>query len=99
MKTILFSALTILIVVLVYFLFFYPGGSETTRIAGSNGRGINARFVSNKETIHNYDMMENKMSMRQIDSMTASEDWHFTSQNYNKDVVPVEAAELKTKKL
>jgi len=97
MKTTLFSAVTIF--VLVYFLFFYPSGSETTKIIGSNGKGTNARLVSNKETINSFDMMGNKMSMKQIDSITASEDWHFSSQNYNKDVVPVVAAELKSKKM
>jgi hypothetical protein len=96
MKTILISAFTILILVAVYFLFFYQSSNETTRITESKIKNSNAKLVSNRMI---EDQWGKKLSMKQIDSITALINYNFTSQNYNKDVVPPDSAELKNKKL
>ena len=99
MKTILISAFTILILVAVYFLFFYQSSNETTRITESKIKNANAKLVSNRAIVEQRELFSNKLSMKQIDSITAIINYNFTSQNYNKDVVPADSAELKNKKL
>jgi hypothetical protein len=99
MKTILYSALTIIIIVLVYFLFFYNSSSESSRITESKRNSVNAKNVSNKAMLHRDETIGNKLSMKQIDSITALSNYNFTIQNYSKDVVPVQTAEQKNKKM
>ena len=96
MKTILISGLTILFIVVVYFLFFHQSEVETTRIAGSNVNNLNSKFASNRVTEDQ--MFNKKLSMKQIDSITALENYNFTIQNYGRDVVPADSIELKNKK-
>ena len=99
MKTILIWSLTIAIIVMAYFLFFSKSSDEVTRIAESREKSINAKTVSNAGKISDYDQLSSKLSMKQIDSITALENYNFTVQNYNKDVIPAQTAELKNKKL
>lgn len=98
MKTILISALTILLIVVVYFLFFHQSEVETTRIAGSGVNSLNSKFASNRATEDQMGMFNKKLSMKQIDSITALENYNFTIQNYGRDVVPADSIELKNKK-
>jgi hypothetical protein len=98
MKTILISALTILLIVVVYFLFFHQSEVETTRIAGSGVNSLNSKFASNHVTDDQMGLFNKKLSMKQIDSITALENYNFTIQNYGRDVVLADSIELKNKK-
>jgi competence protein ComGC len=100
MKTILISVLTILVIVVAYFLFFYnPDNVQTKQSAGNMGNNVNTKSVSNQRQVGNIETFSNKLSMKQIDSITALVNYNFTIQNYKKDVVSADTAVVKNKKL
>jgi hypothetical protein len=82
--------LSVLIVfVLIYFLFFYTISFK------SKDKNIRANSIVYK----NAEFMIHKLSMKQIDSLTAFENYKFTIENYYKDVVPVKSAIEKSNKI
>ncbi len=98
MKTILISAIAISVIVIAYF-FFFDNGDEATRIAKLRKKSLDVKFVSNPALINRNETITNKLSMKQIDSITALINYNFTVQNYGRDVVPANTAEQKNKKL
>ena len=79
----------LILFVLIYFLFFY---SVTYKSKDTN---IRTRSIVDKNT----EYMSHKLSMKQIDSLTAFENYKFTIDNYYKDVVPVRLTIEKSNKI
>jgi len=94
MKTILFSVLTIAIIVLIYFLYFYSGRIDSIQTAESKTKGN-----SYQAKIDDLDKFTNKLSMKQIDSISALSNYNFTQQNISRDIVSAQSADQKSKKL
>ena len=79
----------LILFVLVYFLFFY----SVTYKSKNNNIQANSNLDKNSE------YMIRKLSMKQIDSTTAFENYRFTIENYYKDVAPVRSAIEKSTKI
>jgi hypothetical protein len=78
-----------ILIFLLYSLFFLT----VTRINKNNATSINS--YNNKNVLSR----KVKWSIEQIDSLTASENYRFTIQNYYKDYMPTKAIAEKTTKI
>jgi hypothetical protein len=101
LKKLFILILSIITVVIIYFVFFSPSGDSISnkRIALSDTRYINPAMNKGSANKNEEDMYKSKLSMKQIDSITASQNYGFTIDNYYKDVEPIKAAAEKTKKI
>jgi hypothetical protein len=79
MRTFIAFLSSLIVVVLLYTLFF----DSVTRKAKKDDHLLKSY------TIENASARKVKLSMEQIDSLTAFENYKFTIENYSRDVVPV----------
>jgi hypothetical protein len=81
MRNLLVILSAFLVFALIYFLGFYSIAHEPK----TNKILANSLIFDNSEFLHH------KLSMKQIDSLTAVENYKFTIENYYRDVLPIKS--------
>ena len=81
-------------------MFFHETKVESTKTAESKLKNNNAQFATHQGMVDPSGAVSKKLSMKQIDSVTALMNYKFTLQNRNKDIIvlPVDSV-TKSKKL
>ena len=96
MRSFLIFLSVFIVFALVYYLLFYTITYKTKDIKFTDS-GSRTIYPQNSFVYKISEYLQVKLSMKQIDSLTAFENYKFTIANYYKDVVPKTTAAEKTK--